>query len=85
MIDFDFDPTTKDRLFISMSSHFLTEQLPDESINWNEEQVEEFCENHVWQPLEYVPANEVVEMIAAAASHAHKFFKQEVLRLTCNG
>tara|TARA_S200002703_G_scaffold66402_1_gene57600 strand:+ start:246 stop:488 length:243 start_codon:yes stop_codon:yes gene_type:complete len=79
MIDFDHDPTQlRDRLFISMSAHFLTEQLPDEAIDWDEDQIEKFCEDHVWQPLEYVPVDEVVEMIESAAHHAFEFFRKEL-------
>jgi len=84
MIDFDHDPTTKDRLFCSMSAHFLTEQLPDDAIHWDEEQIEGFCMRHAWEPLQYHDPKDVMEMIEAAASHAHEFFKQEVLRLTGN-
>ena len=84
MIDFDHDPTTKDRLFISMSANFLTEQLPDDAINWTEEQIEGFCERHAWEPLQYHDPRDVMQMINAAAGHAHEFFKQEVLRLTGN-
>ena len=84
MIDFDYDPTTKDRLFCSMSGNFLTEQLPDEAIDWDEDQVEKFVDEHRWEPLEYHDPKDVIEMIEGAAHNAHEFFKQEVLRLTCN-
>ena len=84
MIDFDHDPTTRNRLFIQMSANFLTEQLPDEAINWDEDEIEEFVERHAWEPLEYFPASEVVDMIGNAAYSAHQFMRQEVLRLTCN-
>ena len=84
MIDFDYDPTTKDRLFCSMSGNFLTEQLPYEAIDWTQDQVEKFIEDHAWEPLEYHDPKDVIEMIEGAAHNAHEFFKQEVLRLTCN-
>ena len=84
MIDFEHDPTTRDRLFISMSAHFLTEQLPDEAIDWDKDQIEKWADEHKWEPLEYHDPKDVIEMIEAAAWHAHEFFKQEVLRLTCN-
>ena len=84
MIDFDNDATLHDRLFIHMSANFLTEQLPDEAIDWDENEIEEFVERHAWQPLEFFPAREVVDMIASAAFASRQFFKQEVLRLTCN-
>ena len=67
-----------------MSAHFLTEQLPDEAIDWDEDQIEKWADEHKWEPLEYHDPKDVIEMIEAAAWHAHEFFKQEVLRLTCN-
>ena len=84
MIDFDHNPTTRDRLFCSMSGNFLTEQLPYEAIDWTQDQVEKFIEDHAWEPLEYHDPKDVMEMIEGAAHNAHEFFKQEVLRLTCN-
>jgi len=83
MIDFN-DPTLHDRLFIRMSAHFLTKKLPDEAIDWDEDEIEKFVERHAWEPLEYMCAANVVDMIASAVFASLEFFKQEVLRLTCN-
>ena len=83
MIDFN-DPTLHDRLFIHMSANYLTEKLPDEAIDWDEDEIEEFVERHVWEPLEYTSADIVVDMIASAAFASRMFFRQEILRLTCN-
>tara|TARA_R110001632_G_scaffold211042_1_gene336359 strand:- start:372 stop:626 length:255 start_codon:yes stop_codon:yes gene_type:complete len=83
MIDFN-DPTLHDRLFIHMSANYLTEKLPDEAIDWDEDQIEEFVESHAWEPLEYMAADCVVDMIESAVFASQEFFKQEVLRLTCN-
>lgn len=84
MIDFDNDPTLHDRLFIYMSANYLTERLPDEAIDWDQDQIEEFIERHPWEPLEDMSADCVVDMIASAAFASREFFKHEVLRLTCN-
>jgi len=83
MIDFN-DPTLHDRLFIHMSANYLTKKLPDEAIDWDEGEIEEFVERHAWEPLEYMAADCVVDMIASAVFASQEFFKQEVLRLTCN-
>jgi len=83
MIDFD-DPTLHDRLFIHMSANYLTKKLPDEAIDWDEGEIEEFVERHVWEPLEYTSADIVVDMISSAAFASRMFFRQEILRLTCN-
>ena len=68
MINFDQDPTTKDRLFCSMSAHFLTKKLPDEAIDWDEDEIEKFVEHHAWEPLEYMCAANVVDMKASRTS-----------------
>ena len=78
MIDFN-DPTLHDRLFIYMSANFLTEKLPDEAIDWDEDEIEEFVERHVWEPLEYISADNVVDMISSAAYSARQFMRQELL------
>jgi len=83
MIDFN-DPTLHDRLFIHMSANYLTEKLPDEAIDWDENKIEEFVERHPWEALEGMAADCVVDMIASAVFASQEFFKQEVLRLTCN-
>ena len=77
MIDFN-DPTLHDRLFIRMSAHFLTKKLPDEAIDWDEDEIEEFVERHVWEPLEYTSADIVVDMIASAAFASRQFFRKEL-------
>ena len=83
MIDFN-DPTLHDRLFIYMSGNYLCERLPDEAIDWDEDKIEEFVERHPWEALEDMAADCVVDMIASAVFASQEFFKQEVLRLTCN-
>ena len=77
MIDFD-DPKLYDRLFIHMSANYLTEKLPDEAIDWDEDEIEEFVERHAWEPLEYLPASEVVDMIALAVFASRQFFRKEL-------
>ena len=77
MIDFD-DPKLHDRLFIHMSANFLTKRLPDEAIGWDEDEIEEFVERHVWEPLEYTSADIVVDMIASAAFASRQFFRKEL-------
>ena len=76
--DFDTDPKDmRNRLFVSMSAHFLTEQLPDEAIDWGEDQVEEFVDGHRWEPLEFWDSKEIVGLIESAAWHGYEFMKKE--------
>tara|TARA_R100000988_G_C3856767_1_gene97426 strand:- start:43 stop:279 length:237 start_codon:yes stop_codon:yes gene_type:complete len=77
MLDFN-DPKLHDRLFIHMSANFLTERLPDEAIDWDEDKIEEFVERHVWEPLEYISADIVVDMIGSAVFASQQFFRKEL-------
>ena len=76
MYDFDEDPKRiKDKLFCSMSAHFLTNELPVEAIDWDEEKVEEWCKENVWEPFEYWEASDVMGLIESAAWHGYRFMK----------
>ena len=77
MLDFE-NSDLRSRLFISMSAHFLTEQLPDEAIDWDDDAVIEFAKNNAWEPLEYHDPKDVVELINAATLHAVDFLKAEM-------
>ena len=77
MYDFDNDPKRlKDKLFCSMSAHFLTEELPVEAIDWEEEKIYEWIEENKWEPLEYWDAHMVMELIESAAYHGYDFMKK---------
>ena len=39
-------------LMTSMSAHFLTNELPVEAIDWDEEKIEEWIRENVWEPFE---------------------------------
>lgn len=43
---------TFEQLAIEISKTFLTEPLPDDFIEMNEDDLLEFVEDHVWQPFE---------------------------------
>lgn len=61
-LDRDSDKWRK--LFARMSAHYLRERLPD---NWHEmsdDALDEFFEEHAWQPFEYWPTDEVFDQIA---------------------
>lgn len=77
MLDFE-NSDLRSRLFVSMSAHFLTEQLPDEAIDWDEDAVIEFAKNHAWEPFEYFDPKDVVELINATTLHAMDFLKAEM-------
>ena len=83
MYDFETDPKrVKDKLFCSMSAHFLTEELPVEAIDWEQEQIEEWIEENKWEPLEYWDAHMVMELIESAAWHGYRFMKNNFESMT---
>ena len=76
MYDFDNDPKRiKDKLFCSMSAHFLTNELPVEAIDWEEEKIEAWCEENVWEPFEY-RSFRCNGLNQSAAWHGYRFEKQ---------
>jgi hypothetical protein len=78
MYDFDNDPKRlKEKLFVSMSAHFLCNELPVEAIDWDEDKTKEWIDNpeNKWEPLEYWDAHMVMELIESAAYHGYEFMK----------
>ena len=52
------------KIFAIMSGNFLTEHLPFDWAEWEEEKLQQFFEDNVWQPFEYYDWNDVYENIA---------------------
>ena len=65
---------TENEALIWASGHFLCEHFPEDFINWEEEQVDRFILDNVWQPFEGYSAEDVWEIIDSLASD----FKQSV-------
>jgi hypothetical protein len=51
-------------VFAFMSGNFLTEHLPSEWVDWEEEKLQQFFEDNVWEPFEYHDWNDVYANIA---------------------
>ena len=54
---------TDNEAHIWASGHYLCEHFPEDFINWEEEQVNKFILDNVWQPFEDYPAEDVWENI----------------------
>tara|TARA_R100001594_G_scaffold140936_1_gene186423 strand:+ start:346 stop:591 length:246 start_codon:yes stop_codon:yes gene_type:complete len=65
---------TENEALIWASGHFLCEHFPEDFINWEEEQVDRFILDNVWQPFEGYSAEDVWENIDNLAYD----FKQSV-------
>ena len=83
MYDFDNDlKRIKDKLFCSMSAHFLTNELPVEAVDWEHEKIEEWVDENRWEPFEYWDTHDIIELIEAAAWHGIEFMKQNCKELS---
>lgn len=60
------------------SGHFLTEPYPDNFEELTSGEQNEFVEDHAWAPFEYMPANEVMSIIDAAAYETMAFIIREL-------
>ena len=55
--------TQNDKDLIWASGHYLTENFPEEFVEWEEEEIHGFIEDHIWQPFQYYSPSYVWEQI----------------------
>jgi DNA topoisomerase IA len=53
----------KKQSIIWASGHLLGEHFPKDFDTWPDEKLEQFCEDHVWEPLEGSNGEWIVEQI----------------------
>ena len=58
---------TENEAFIWDSGHYLTEHFPEKWVEWEEEEVNTFILDNVWQPFEGYSAEDVWEIIDSLA------------------
>lgn len=68
----------KKEAYIKASSHFLTEQFPDNFDEMDEEEILKFINEHRWQPFENKFADEVWGNIEVLAEDFINFAKNFV-------
>ena len=49
------------------SGHYFIDHLPDDWNTWEREELDEWCEEHAWEPFEYHPTNWVFEQVTILA------------------
>ena len=59
------------------SQHFLTESLPDDWQKMSDEEVDEFIENHKWQPIEDWEVEDIWQQIGQIARSMRDYIKHE--------
>jgi len=58
---------TEKESIIWASGHYLTEHLPEEYDDWEEEKLDEYLTSNAWQPFEYDEADSIWEFITGLA------------------
>ena len=59
--------TTEDEKIINMSGQFLTEQLPNNFQNWDDDELNNWVEEKAWQPFENWSGKELLDQIINCA------------------
>jgi len=54
---------TENESILWASGHYLTNHLPEGFENWEEEKLDEYLLDNVWEPFEYYSANQIWEFI----------------------
>ena len=63
----DVEMSKEDKKIINMSAQFLTEHLPDNFQDWEDEELYEWVEQHAWQPFENWSGKDLLEQIINCA------------------
>jgi len=69
--------TEEDRDIQWASQHFLTNSLPDDWQNMENEKIDEFIENHKWQPIEDWEIDDIWQQIGQIARSMRSYIKKQ--------
>ena len=69
--------TEEDRDIQWASQHFLTDSLPDDWQNMENEKIDEFIENHKWQPIEDWEIDDIWQQIGQIARSMRSYIKKQ--------
>ncbi len=64
---------------IEASGTFLTEHLTEELLNGDEGELNEFVDEHKWEPIENYEAENVIEMITQLGDSMERFIEESIL------
>jgi hypothetical protein len=67
MFDIDYEHYIQEA-----SGHYFTEHLPDDWNTWEREELDEWCEEHAWEPFEYHHTDWVFEQVTTLARTIHR-------------
>ena len=69
--------TEEDKDIQWASQHFLTDSLPDDWQNMKNEKIDEFIENHKWQPIEDWEIDDIWQQIGKIARSMRSNIKKQ--------
>lgn len=67
----------RDEIFARMSGYYLTSFLPPEWVDWDDEQIDEFFEEHAWEPFEHWPVDEVFSQISSVTDEVIRLLEEK--------
>ena len=68
----------RDEIFARLSGYYLTSFLPPEWVDWDDEQIDEFFEEHVWEPFEHWPTDEVFSQISSLTDEVIRLLEEKI-------
>jgi len=67
----------KDKDLIWASGHYLTENFPEEFTEWEEDEIDGFIEDNIWQPFQYYSPSYVWEQIYDLAISVRGYINEQ--------
>ena len=58
------------------SGHFLTENLPDDYDQWSDEKLDDFIDDHIWEPFEDLEPSFIWDQILNLAKSMRDYIDQ---------
>ncbi len=71
---------TEFEIFQTVSGNFLCQEVPDDWLDFTEEEQIDFVQEHLWQPLEYCEASKVINLIQDASKSLIALLSQKNIR-----
>ena len=61
---------------ILCSGHYLSEIIPEEFFDWDEQKQDQFIADNTWEPMEYMLPKDVWDAIISAATVTRQWYER---------
>lgn len=68
---------TDNENLIFASGTFLCEAFPADFHTWEEEKLDKYIKDNIWEPFEYYSANQVYDLIDTLATHVAMYMEEK--------